>query len=425
MERFFPEVITLAEINDDALAAAKALCESSMRLSDPDALREICEKLRVLSDDSDSPGIDLQYMRALFNLSLLACDEAVIRRMEGLCSRRSDPRLAAIFADLHTDCPLDQSIVARGKEYSRERYFDAVKNSDSTETLLRDSPYIGDFVEPYVGEIYHYTALPAVVNIIRGGELWATQCDFLNDTEERRYITNFLSSKRYDSVRDSIVRALESDSYSPHNDDPLGRVVSEMNRDTFIISFSKDQDNLTLWSGYTNKCGFNIGFDSLGLFYRNSLGEYRTGADCMVGGSVCYKPCDRPCEELDGMTDSIVRDSKRFGLTPLQTDRVVAAHLMYAGLFLKSNSMAAENEYRLIYMPVDRTAINIRCKGSIPIPYTVYRDENLIRGSIRSITIGPTNEAGITTKGINYLVSSTPGIDGGVRISKSRVSLRY
>ncbi len=394
--------------------------------TEPEGLRELCEELRILSDEAEDSEVDYEYMRALGCLFLCSdSDETVRRRMEGLWSRREDKRLAAIYSELRPAKGLDQSIVSEGKEFLRQRYFKRLAKSDSTEALLDASPYIGDFVEPYFGEIYHYTALPAVVNIVRNGELWATQCDFLNDTEERRYITSFLGSSRYDGIREPIVRALSSESYQPQTDDLLGRVVADMNRDSFIISFSKDQDSLTLWSGYTNKCGFNIGFDAMRLFYRNSLGEYRSGADCMVGGSVCYMPSDRPCVELDDMSDRIIRDGTRFGLSKAAIDRVLAAHVMYAGLFLKSSSMAAENEYRLVYMPIDRSAINIRCKGNIPIPYTVYRDEKLIRGAIKSICIGPTNELEITARGINYLVSSAPGIDPGVKITKSRVSLRY
>lgn len=387
-------------------------------------LRELCDELRVRSEGSSET--ELEYMHALGGLFLaLNGDSSVRHQMEELWARRRDERLAAIYSELFPAKELEPTIVSAGKEYLCRCYFERLKNAASTEALLKASPYIVDFVEPYFGEIYHYTALPAVVNIIRNGEIWATQCDFLNDTEERRYITNFLDSPRYDGIREPIVRALSSESYQPLTSDPLGRVVADMNRDSFIISFSKDQDSLTLWSGYTNKCGFNIGFDPMSLFYQNSLGEYRIGADCMVGGSVCYMPSDRPCVKLDEMSDRIIRDGARFGLSKSDIDRILAAHVMYAGLFLKSSSMSAENEYRLVYMPIDRTAINIRCKGNIPIPYTIYRDESIIRGAIRSICIGPTNELDITARGINYLVSSAPGIDPEIKITKSRVSLRY
>ena len=415
----------LAEI---AVAYADALCSLIFAMSGVGDIRAYCETIRTLSEDYDSSDIDYQYMRALYTLFLNSDQdgEILLRRMEGLYSRRPEGRIAYLYSILHTPQKLDPGIVAVGHEYRRDVYFKSIIDSSTTEDYIRNSPYIEDFVEPYVGEIYHYTALTAVVNIISHGELWATQCDFLNDTEERRYITNFLSSKRYDGIRGYVENALGSENYqAPKNTSKLERVVADMNRDIFIISFSKDGDSLTLWSGYTNKCGFNIGFDSMRLFYRNTLNEFRGDADCMVGGLVAYRPTDRPFIELDDTVDSIIRDSKRHGLTDEQTQCVIAAHVMYAGFFLKSSSMAAENEYRLVYMPVDKRAIDIRCKGNIPIPYTVYHDERLIRSSIKSICIGPTNEGTITSKGIHYLVSSTPGISESVKIEKSRVSLRY
>ncbi len=407
---------------------ARALCGLTFAMTDVNDIRAYCETLRVLSDEYDSTEVAYQYMRSLYDLFLNsdAENETILRRMEGVYSRCHDGRSAYLYSSLHTGLKLDAGIVAHGREYMRDCYFKAIKSSSSSEVYIRNSPYIEGFIQPYVGNIYHYTALTAVVNIIQNGELWATQCDFLNDTEERRYITKFLSSSRYDCVRENIERALTSDSYhAPTGAAPLKRVVADMNRDIFIMSFSKDGDSLTLWSGYTNKCGFNIGFDSVRLFYRNNLSEFRGDADCMVGGLVCYKPSDKPFAELDDMIDSLTRDAKRYGLTDEQTSCAIAAHVMYAGFFLKSSSMSAENEYRIVYMPVDKRAINIRCKGNIPIPYAVYSDPALIRSSIKSICIGPTNEPGITAKGINYLVQSTPGLPSDLAISKSRVSLRY
>ena len=421
-------LLSLHHICEIAVAYAGALCSLIISMTSESDIRAYCETIRSLSDDYDSPDIDYQYMRALYMLFMNSESdgETLLRRMEGVYSRRPEGRIAYLYSSLHTRQKLDPGIVSVGREYMRENYFRSINETSTPEDYIRNSPYIEDFVEPFVGEIYHYTALTAVVNIIRHGELWATQCDFLNDTEERRYITKFLGSKRYDSVRGYIENALGSENYkAPHTAAKLEKVVADMNRDIFIISFSKDGDSLTLWSGYTNKCGFNIGFDSMRLFYRNALSEFRGDADCMVGGLVAYRPSDRPFIELDDAVDSIIRDSKRYGLTEEQTECVIAAHVMYAGFFLKSNSMAAENEYRLVYMPVDKQAIDIRCKGNIPIPYTVYHDEQLIRSSIRSICIGPTNEAEITSKGIHYLVSSTPGISDSVKIEKSRVSLRY
>lgn len=429
--KFCDDINALLErhrICEIAVSYSRALCELTVSMTDTNDISAYCDTIRALSEEYASTEIDLMYMRVLYDLFLNSDSdsEALLRRMEGLYSRRNDSRIAGIYATLHTKLKTDPNVTSVGREYLKECYFKSIGESSSTEDYIRNSPYIEEFVEPYVGEIYHYTALSAVVDIIRKGELWATQCDFLNDTEERRYITKFLASKRYDKVRENITHALGSENYQIKSDaSKLEKVVADMNRDIFIISFSKDGDSLTLWSGYTNKCGFNIGFDSMRLFYRNTLSEFRGDADCMVGGLVAYKPSDRPFAELDDTVDSIIRDAARYGLSDEQTDCVIAAHVMYAGFFLKSSSMAAENEYRLVYMPVDKHAIDIRCKGNIPIPYTVYHDENLIRSSIKSICIGPTNEAAITSKGINYLVSSTPGIREAVEIKKSRVSLRY
>lgn len=411
-----------------AVCYSRALCELIFSMTNPNDIEVYSNTIRELTKEYDSSEIDYQYMRALYDLFLYSDSdkEKLLSEMEEIYYRRREGRTASLYASLHTKFKTNPEIISVGREYMKEIYFSSINEFSETEDYIRNSPYIEDFVQPYVGEIYHYTALTAVVDIIRHGELWATQCDFLNDTEERRYITKFLDSKRYDKVRDNIVNALGSENYQANkNASKLEKVVADMNRDIFIISFSKDGDNLTLWSGYTNKCGFNIGFDSMRLFYRNTLNEFRGDADCMAGGLVAYKPADRPFTELDETVDSIIADSKRFGLSDAETECVVAAHVMYAGFFLKSSSMAAENEYRLVYMPIDKHAIDIRCKGNIPIPYTVYRDENLIRSAIKSICIGPTNESAITSKGINYLVSSASGISESVKILKSKVSLRY
>ena len=65
--------------------------------------------------------------------------------------------------------------------------------------------------------------------------------------------------------------------------------------------------------------------------------------------------------------------------------------------------MRAEEEYRLVYFPVNNENMKIRIKDELLIPYIEYHDE--IRSSIVSITMSPQNNNELSRIGIAYLLS--------------------
>ena len=146
--------------------------------------------------------------------------------------------------------------------------------------------------------IFHYTGLAAMVGIIEHQELWLSDIEFLNDSEELRYAARLLHT--------AITRRIERD-YSgqqPPHDDPAHRNLratllaletrfgldrprhsdynlhqaSEMWESLpFVVSFCRDGDLLSMWRGYADTGGFAIEFDSarlLGAFnWDGSLGS--------------------------------------------------------------------------------------------------------------------------------------------------------
>ena len=103
--------------------------------------------------------------------------------------------------------------------------------------------------------LYHYTSLHGLIGIITGKSIWASHCEFLNDSSEFNHALSF--AKGYSGniyMKDDYLAA-----FGWAIRDGLQNMVKHK---VFVSSFSEKNDLLSQWRGYCPQgAGVSIGFD--------------------------------------------------------------------------------------------------------------------------------------------------------------------
>lgn len=103
--------------------------------------------------------------------------------------------------------------------------------------------------------LYHYTSLQGLIGIITSRSIWASHCEFLNDSSEFSHALSF--AKGYSG---NIF--MEDDylvSFGWAMRDALEHMIKH---EVFVSSFSEKNDLLSQWRGYCPQgAGVSIGFD--------------------------------------------------------------------------------------------------------------------------------------------------------------------
>ena len=131
--------------------------------------------------------------------------------------------------------------------------------------------------------LYHYTSADGVIGILSSKELWATNIEFLNDTNE------ILEAVRV--ARNIIENLIDRDTFS-HGEKLLMNKMREhagsAAKRFYVVSFSETSDSLLHWQAYcSGSGGYAIGFPSKhlsGLALEKSwyLAKCIYGATCRI-----------------------------------------------------------------------------------------------------------------------------------------------
>lgn len=103
--------------------------------------------------------------------------------------------------------------------------------------------------------LYHYTSLNGLIGILASQNLWASHCDFLNDSQEYHEAIDFLAYQTSKIFMD--------DDYLS----PIAWVIRDAieklyKKEIYITSFSEQADLLSQWRGYCDQgIGGCIGFN--------------------------------------------------------------------------------------------------------------------------------------------------------------------
>lgn len=223
-----------------------------------------------------------------------------------------------------------------------------------------------DQAEPEL--LYHYTTLDGLLGIIRDGELWATQIQYLNDTSE------FEAGPR--TAVNQMIEEFGREGESSNAIEKYSPLVALSGRRVYVASFSATEngDDLSQWRAYGGPhSGFSLGFSPN---YLKLICEHLVnleGSALWAGKEI--KPliqCSYYTKDDDNDLAEIRRNIGYFAeylkIDPLPTEFKFAQYS--AGL--KDKSFRAEEEWRITLIRKNDTTsdlIRFRRSGSLIVPY--------------------------------------------------------
>ncbi|MEC6816983.1 DUF2971 domain-containing protein [Photobacterium toruni] len=103
--------------------------------------------------------------------------------------------------------------------------------------------------------LYHYTSLQGLIGVITDKSVWASHCEYLNDSSEFIHALSFAKTVSGNIFMDDDY--LEAFGWAVR--DSLEHMVKH---DIYVASFSENADLLSQWRGYCPQgAGVSIGFD--------------------------------------------------------------------------------------------------------------------------------------------------------------------
>jgi hypothetical protein len=128
--------------------------------------------------------------------------------------------------------------------------------------------------------IYKYVVLERI-DVLKNGSIRFTQADALNDPFEIKPSFNSYRKLLKETYREMLKSAVDADKYSfielesllsNTTQTHINELRESLKKDFFVLSLTKERNNLAMWSHYTNAYqGFVIGFDSNNLFFQGKL----------------------------------------------------------------------------------------------------------------------------------------------------------
>lgn len=228
--------------------------------------------------------------------------------------------------------------------------------------------------------IFHYTNIGAFENIVRTGELWATDLRYMNDAAELRHSTDLFSEQLH-------LTAAKSDERTKALDEFTGwvQILGEM-ENVYAVAFCEDGDSLSQWRSYSDYSGIAIGFDTEWLTERFDRLNFKI-LRCIYDEA----------EKLELVKEVV---EKVWEVLRSRGTKIAHAHLV--GYFirlaplLKHESFRGEKEWRLVSFPIpnSREGEDYRPGSTTMIPF--YRlklpAEDKEGFPLPQIILGPTGQ---------------------------------
>lgn len=297
--------------------------------------------------------------------------------------------------------------------------------------------------------VFHYTSLAGLVGIIENEELWLSDIEFLNDSEELRYAARLLHTAIMNRIeRDygdqqppgddpthrnlyATLFALEARfgiGVSRHSDSDSQQASATWDNLPFVVSFCRNGDLLSMWRGYADTGGFAIEFETarlLGAFNRGDFGnsdsltplQLQNGFFAAELVPVIYGEAELQAELDDILGDITSLSANHPGVVAYYS----VENLVSTFARIKHPAFFEEQEIRLIVSPTgDMTPTPSLRSG--PHHLVPFEKICLPPDAIESITVGPSPYQDRNSKALGrrfeYLSRGTR-----IQIRKSRVPL--
>jgi hypothetical protein len=298
------------------------------------------------------------------------------------------------------------------------------------------------YTKVYKGKlISHYTNMNSLISIISTGHFWASNSMFLNDKSEIIHIKSI--------IKNNINRYFPKENITEFSTWVLNifdKLINQVSKNSFIISFSTEHDSLPLWSNYS----FNYGC-SMNLSYNDIKSNININNQSLLSNNIQSQKKHnivtyQDVVIYDNLTKSkIVNEYLKilyFHLKkiPLRSFEEIKSNewiilimkriftrLFIIALLTKKKYFESEKEFRFICnvdLNSQSSLLNFREFDGLIIPYikvnSLFRNDKL---PMISITIGPRNNVDKAKAGLRFFLDSKGYAN--VNILTSKIPLKY
>jgi len=301
-----------------------------------------------------------------------------------------------------------------------------------------------------VGPFYHYTSPEGLMGILRNKHIFFTDCQFLNDYQERLEINNELdyfwttNRRDYDKEFCNLLKCIKISEYEDVDFTYIEGEEDSVSCRYFVMSASNNKDSLNMWKYYAKNGSYN-GYN-VGLFVPALDDEWidRETGVAVESGDVIYSSAEKQKKiflEVEKIYEVWCK-YKRNEKLDLKISRDFKAWISYASIFFKNECFASEEEFRfvaiaprnklntLFYMDgqknikmYDFRIVNGVATPYLKMPFCCYNPEEC--WVIDGIGIAPTQHYEQIVNSIAQLTKSLDYKLHNFNVRKSEIPLRY
>ncbi|PGD44273.1 hypothetical protein COM17_08395 [Bacillus altitudinis] len=304
------------------------------------------------------------------------------------------------------------------KKYFFTNYIAVISNQD---LLFSDEIY-----NKY--KVHHYTNINGLEGILKEGEFWVSQADFLNDKTEMKY-TFDMSKEIFSSICKEKKKSQDEINTFSHLFDEAVNRNKENGTNYYTLSFSRNPDSNLLWSNYSQDDGYSITFKFKELF--DGLTQDRnSGGPLPIASKVIYEKSEQKSKLLKLLSEIIDRfeDKTNKGNYDVNSDGFIInaiTVLEWYSIFFKDECFSQEEEFRIAFLYLrnsDAKIYDCRISNGTFIPYVKIKIDC---NSVKGVTIGPKNNMDINKEGLRKFLWKHEYDLTKVNISKSKIPYRY
>ena len=252
--------------------------------------------------------------------------------------------------------------------------------------------------------LYHYTSLEVLEKITRNGEIWASDIEFLNDSEEYVNAKAFIKHELETRVaKNEKLRSIVN-SY-------VGQMYHELDHlDLYVASFSTEGDSLPQWRGYCpNGQGVAIGFLPWAL--TSGKMDLTNGDNQSIDRKLLkcvYTPKEK-IKLLDAHLNQFLNlVTEHFGTDSMEPGSFLQSLTEACCPFFKNESFREEMEWRLsvrcLFRDVPEREFHIGRSTVVPHLRIDLR-ENYRLNFIKEVVIGPAPNKNLAFMGVKTLLN--------------------
>ncbi|MFP3041346.1 DUF2971 domain-containing protein [Treponema primitia] len=262
--------------------------------------------------------------------------------------------------------------------------------------------------------IFHYTGLESLINMLKTSTLWATNCEYLNDLLELKDI-----ERLYKNIIDNATDEKFKKYIGIYKEDIHEGILKKLRKQTYIISFSRDNDSVAMWKNY-GKNGIVLEFDTPTMIDTVKVDEInildRDGAvkeistikrygEAMYDDSRIISILEQSFEALTRLHE--INNPEKEKEIQDNLFNVIFDTLNAAFILKKDKNFSYENEIRIAYTLKDEYVGKVehfRARNNLITPYIVIDFNGKL--PLKSITINPEQKDDMYEDGIRNLLKA-------------------